>query len=159
MEQHFSEKALFFSQKVKVLCKFTNKELFLYNFFSEITKIYPENIIVNDNFIFFFINIKDYIKARRFLKRIRYRLSEKKVLIIQNLKDLKGIIYAFFPDIFICEMKLEFHKKTGKPRIIIYFSTFRERGIAIGKGGSYIKVINKIFEKYIIPVEIICKVL
>jgi len=52
---------------------------------------------------------------------------------------------------------------SGKREIFLYFLSFRERGIAIGRKAEYIRSVNKLFKEYIIfenkskPIEIICK--
>lgn len=75
---------LFFSQKLKIKKRFFNRELNLHQYFHDKTKkIYPENVIVIKNFVFFFVNNKHYFRAKLFLHSMRKQLN-KKVLIIRN---------------------------------------------------------------------------
>ena len=57
----------FLHQKVNVKKHFSNRELLLYDHFYETTKIYPKNLIVLQNFVFFFVDGENYFEAKRFL--------------------------------------------------------------------------------------------
>ncbi len=138
----------FFSQKVTVKKKYTNRELNLFRFFNEQTKIDPQSVIIYSPFIFFFVNNSDYFKAKTFLKKLRTQLREK-TLIIRGETTLKGLIFSFFPDVYIHDIKLEKDQKVQRCILNVSVLSFEERGIAIGANGEYIKIINELFKKYI----------
>ncbi|MFO7797219.1 MAG: hypothetical protein R6W84_13820, partial [Promethearchaeia archaeon] len=59
---------LIFSKNVKVKKKFSNRELKLYNYFSYKTGgFFPDNIIVMNDFIFYFINPKYYFLLSEYI--------------------------------------------------------------------------------------------
>ena len=163
------EEELFFSQKVIIQKKYTNLELKLLHFFHEKTKIYAENIIIIKNFILFFVRNDIYFKAKVFLSSLRKQFNSKKILIIRVENTLITLLFSFFPDPYINNVKLEINKKTGENLINLSFISFEERGIAIGRSGEYIKAVNEIFknnvsfekyatfEKYKIPLKIKCE--
>ena len=138
----------FFSQIIKIKKKYSNLEFNLHQYFYKKTKLHPENIIVLNQFIFFFIKNEDYFKAKLFLNSIRKQL-EKKILLIRAENNLIKLLFGFFPDPYIHDIKIEINEKKIKT-ITICFISFEERGIAIGRSGDYIKAVNEIFEKYII---------
>jgi transcription antitermination factor NusA-like protein len=94
---------------------------------------------------------------------MRRELGKRKIVIIRTEKTLINILFSFFPDLNIENIKIEFDNKSSKREISIYFLFFEERGIAIGRNGDYIKTVNEIFEKYIIfenqntPLKVKCK--
>ncbi|MFX1259778.1 MAG: hypothetical protein ACFFAN_18150 [Promethearchaeota archaeon] len=143
------EEKSFFAQKVKIKKIFSNSEIKLYYFFHQKTKIYPNNIITIGRFIFFFVKGENYFKANRFLKTIRIQLKDKKVLIISSETTLIKLLFSFFPDTYIHDVRLYKKKNTGKRLINVIFLFYEDRRIAIGRSGDYIKIVNKIFEKYI----------
>jgi len=138
----------FFSQIIKIKKKYSNTEFNLHQYFYKKTKLHPENIIIINQFIFFFIKNEDYFKAKLFLNSIRKQL-EKKILLIRAENNLIKLLFGFFPDPYIHDIKIEINEKKIKT-ITICFISFEERGIAIGRSGDYIKAVNEIFEKYII---------
>ena len=152
----------FLYQKVKLKKKFSNKELIFLKFFYKKTEIYPENVIITEHFIFFFVRGRDYFKARLYRASFRKNL-ESKILIIRDEKVLIKLLFGFFPDPYIHDLKLEINKKSGSKTVIIYFLSFKDRGIAIGRRGEYIKAINEIFEKFVIledvetPIKVKCE--
>ena len=155
----------FFSQKVRIKKKYTNRKIKLYHFFHQRTNLYPENVIVLKNFIFYFVKNADYFKAKRFLKSLRMELQEK-ILIIRAENTLIRLIISFFPDTYIHDITLdnglEKNVNNKKNIITLLFIFYKDRGIAIGRSGGYINVVNEIFEKYIFfedystPIEIKC---
>lgn len=163
-----SEEELFFSQKVVLKKKFSNRELILHQYFFQKTKVIPKNIIVINNFIFFFVKSKDYFQSHTFLRSIRKDLNNKKVVIIRFEKRLISFLLNFFPDTYIHDIILETSDKTDIRKIKIGLLTFKERGIAIGRHGDYIKAINIIFnnhiifekyatfKRYIVPINVKC---
>lgn len=155
---------LFFSQKITIKKKYSNRELKLHQYFYHITNIYPENIIQLKKFIFFFVNNENYFKAIIFLNYIRKQLW-KKVLIIRAEDTLIKLLFGLFPDPYIHDIKVEMNIYSGKKIVNVCFLSFEERGIAIGRSGDYIKAVNEIFEKYIIfensgiPIKIKCELI
>ncbi|MEJ2296710.1 MAG: hypothetical protein P8Y23_18330, partial [Candidatus Lokiarchaeota archaeon] len=126
-----------------------NFEIKLYKYFSGKTHIYPQNIIIINNFIFFFVNNEDYFFAKRYINSIRKDLI-KKSLIIRAENTLITLLYSLFPDLYIHDIKIEWNIYSGKREICINFLSFKERGIAVGCNGDYIKTVNQLFEKNVI---------
>ena len=151
----------FLYQKVKLKKKFSNKELIFLQYFYKKTEIFPENVIIIEHFIFFFVRGRDYFKARLFRATFRKNL-ERKILIIRAEKVLIKLLFGFFPDPYIHDLKLV-NEQNGSKTVIVYFLSFKDRGIAIGRKGEYIKAINEIFEKFVIledvetPIKIKCE--
>jgi len=141
----------FFSQNIKVKKKYSNVELNLHKYFYQKTNLFPVNVIVINKFIFFFIKNEDYFDVKLYLNSIRKQL-EKKVLLIRAEKILIKLLFSFFPDPYIHDIKIEITEKNLKKfkKIIICFLSFEERGIAIGRRGDYIKAVNELFENYVI---------
>ncbi|MBD3253990.1 MAG: hypothetical protein GF383_02805 [Candidatus Lokiarchaeota archaeon] len=82
------------------------------------------------------------------MKRIRKELH-KKVLFIRRVSTVGKLLFAFFPDLYVHDIEVE-KVETQKRKIFkIYLLTWDCRGIALGRGGSYIKAINEIFSRYI----------
>lgn len=166
MDSLLEEKS-FLTQRVKIKKKYSNKEIQFHHFFHQKTKIFPENVIIHNQFIFFFVKSEDYFKAKRLLKNLRTQLIDKKILIIRSETTLIKLLFSFFPDPYIHDIKIEINEENGKKfkTITIYFLSFEERGIAIGRRGAYIKAVNEIFEKYIIyekkalPINLKCKLI
>ncbi|MCK4779570.1 MAG: hypothetical protein KAT57_05255, partial [Candidatus Lokiarchaeota archaeon] len=67
------------------------------------------------------------------------------------------------PDLNIDDIKIEVDLISGRREISVYFLFFKERGIAIGSNGDYIRAVNSIFENYVVfennntPLKIKCK--
>ncbi|MHA1490133.1 MAG: hypothetical protein ACTSRI_10830 [Promethearchaeota archaeon] len=151
---------VFFSQKLKIKKRYFNRELNLLQYFHDKTKkIYPENVIVINDFIFFFVSNEYYFRAKLFLHSMRKQLN-KKVLIIRDENILINLLFSFFPDTYIHDIKLRINEQTRLKFILVCFLSYKERGIAIGRSGDYIKAINTILNKYInfkkkvLPLEI-----
>jgi len=145
--------------------KFTNYELNLRNYFYTRTDgIYPEFIVVINQFIFFFVKKENYFDSKMHLDAMRREISQRKILIIRIERILLNLLFSFFPDLNIDTIKIESNNKSGLREISIYFLFRNERGIAIGRNGDYIKAVNEIFKKYVIfenrntPLEVKCKV-
>ena len=160
------EENSFLSQKVRIKKKFFNKEINLYHFFHHITKIYPVNIIVSNEFIFFLVKNEDYFNVKRFLTKLRALLKEKKIIVIRSETTLIKLLFSFFPDTYIHDIALHIVESKAEILITIYFILYEDRGIAVGRGGKYIKVINYIFENYVIleefdknPIKISCEII
>ncbi len=127
--------------------KYTNREILLHHYFYQCCKAYPKNIILIRNFVFFFVDSRDYFKAKLSLPLMRRQLRVKKLLIIREEKTLLRLLYNFFPDPYVHDIIVHRNVYSGKIEIIVGFLSFVERGIAIGCRGEYIKAVNKLFEK------------
>ncbi len=155
---------LIFYRLLSFIKKFSNLELKLLNYFYKKTNgIYSESIIIIDQFIFFFVKSENYFTSKQYLNAIRRELVNKKILIIRIEKIFINLLFSFFPDVYIHDIKIDINSKSYRKEIAIYFLIAEERGIAIGRNGDYIKIVNKIFKNYIIfenndsPLEVKCK--
>ena len=144
--------------------KYSNFELKLSRYFYNKTNgICPEFIVVIDKYIFFFVKKESYFASKYYLGSIRREIAPKKVLIIIAERVLINLVFSFFSDLYIHDIKIESDDNTGKREISVYFLTYEERGIAIGRRGEYIKSLNKLIKEYIVlenrvsPLEIKCK--
>ncbi|MFX1435928.1 MAG: hypothetical protein ACFFAA_01790 [Promethearchaeota archaeon] len=144
--------------------KYSNYELKLREYFFEKTEgIYPEFVVIVGQFIFFFVRKQHYFSSKVYLDSMRREIGKKKIIIVRIEKTLINLLFSFFPDLNIENIKIEFDNKSSKRQISIYFLFFEERGIAIGRNGDYIKAVNEIFEKYVIfenqntPLIVKCK--
>lgn len=124
--------------------KYSNKEIKLHHFFNYKTNLYPENVLIRKGFVFFFVKTTEYFKSKKFLKSMRKELKDK-VIIIRAEKSLIKLILSFFPDTYIHEITLD-KDCTGKIIVNLYFIFYKDRGIAIGRRGEYIKLVNEIFK-------------
>jgi len=127
--------------------KFTIRELLLHQYFYQCCKVYPKNIILIGNFVFFLVNSRDYFNAKLSLPLMRSHLTIKKLVIIREEKTLLRLLYNFFPDPQVHNIRVNQNGPSGKKEIIVGVSSFVERGIAIGCRGEYIKAVNKLFEE------------
>jgi len=162
------EEEFFFTQKVLLKQRYTNAELYLHQYFLKKTKIHPANIIIINNYVFFFINNKEYFKAKIYLRKLRNEMGYKKIQIIRLEKTLLKFILSFFPDPYVHDIKLILDENNRRKIIHVGLLSYKERGIAIGRKGDYIKAINELFKNYItfeeyatfqrykIPMEIRC---
>jgi len=153
------------NQRLHIKKKYTNQELLLHHYFFQCCKVYPKNIILISNFVFFFVHSRDYFNAKISLPLMRRQLKVKKLLIIREEKILSRLLYNFFPDPYVHDIQVHRNVYSGKKEIIVGFLSFVERGIAIGCRGEYIKAVNKLFEKNVgfgenkgFPVNIKCEV-
>ena len=141
---------LFLSQKLKIKRKYSNKELYLHQYFQKKTKIHPESVFIYKNsYIFFFVKNEEYFKAKLSLRSLRRELQDKKVLVIRAEQTLIKLLFSFFPDTYIHDILLNFNDKNNEKIISVNFLSFEERGIAVGRNGDYIKSVNEIFQKYV----------
>ncbi len=157
------EKTSFLTQKLTIKKKFSNHEIKLYQFFFRVTEIYPDNVLFLSPYIFFFIKPKYYFKAKRFLNSIRTKLINKKIMIINSESTLLRLLFSLFPDTYIHDIILNTNEnETRIITIIFYF--YEDRGIAVGRKGSYIKIINQMFNNFInlekndMPLKIKCEI-
>ncbi|MFX1477589.1 MAG: hypothetical protein ACFFCI_05625 [Promethearchaeota archaeon] len=157
---------LYFYQMLSFVRKYSNFELKLRNYFYTKTKgICPEFIVVIDKYIFFFVNKEMYFISKSYLKSIRREITPRKVIIVRTEKIFINLLFSFFPDLYIHDIRIESDDSSGKREISVYFLTYQDRGIAIGRKGEYIKCLNELCKKFIIlenkitPLEIKCKAL
>ena len=155
---------LIFYQLLSFIKKYSNFELKLREYFAQKTKgIYPEFIVVINQYIFFFVKKKDYFSSNMHLNSMRRQFNKRKILIIRIEKILINLLFSFFPDLNIDDIKIEVNKRSFNREISVYFLFFKERGIAIGSNGDYIRAVNSIFENYVVfennntPLKIKCK--
>ena len=157
---------LYFYQMLSFVRKYSNFELKLSKyFFNKTNGIFPEFIVVIDKFIFFFVKKDRYFTSKIYLDSIRREISPKKVLIIRVENVFINLLFSFFPDLYIHDIKIEVDGKTGERKVTLYFLNYKDRGIAIGRKGEYIKCLNDLCQRYIIlenkitPLELKCKFL
>ena len=155
---------LIFYQFLSFIKKYKNFELKLREYFySRTDGIYPEFIVVNNQFIFFFVEKEKYFHAKIFLNVMRREITKRKILMIRTERILINLLFSFFPDLNIDNIKIEYDNNSRRREISIYFLFYKERGIAIGRNGEYIRAVNEIFKKYVVfenqntPLQIKCK--
>ena len=144
--------------------KYSNFELKLGKYFYNKTKgVYPEFIIVIGKFVFFFVKNESYFISKFYLDSMRREIKSKKVIIIRVENVFINLLFSFFPDLYIHDIKIEKDESSGVREISLYFLTYKERGIAIGRKGEYIKSLNELCQKFLVlenritPLEIKCK--
>jgi len=140
---------LLFYQKLTVNKKFSNKELLLFHFFYDSTKIFPRNVILVKDIVFFFIDNEKYFEAKLKLPYLRKRFQSRRIILVREEIVLANLVFGFFPDPYIHTIRIERNSRTGQIIIIVGFLSYEERGIAVGCNGDYIKAINRIFESYV----------
>jgi hypothetical protein len=138
---------LYFSQIVNIKKKFFNAELKFFRFFFEITKIVPVFVIIRDPFVFYFVKPRDFFITKIFLRKLRYKLNGKKISIIPAETTLIRLVFSFFDDVYIHNVKLI--EKTNGTLIDVIFIFNKDRAVAVGNKGGYIKAVNYIFRNYI----------
>ena len=155
----------FFSQVINIRKKFLNTELKFLKLFYEKTNIFPVSVILIDMFIFFFINSGDYFTAKTHLKKLRHIIKSRKILVIRAETTLIKLIFSFFDDIYVHNVQT---MENPKRNIIdVLFLCNKDRAVAVGKEGKYIKTVNYLFKNYIsfknpvkktrsIPLELRC---
>jgi len=155
---------LYFYQMLSFVRKYSNFELKLGKYFYNKTKgVYPEFIIVIDKFVFFFVKNESYFNSKFYLDSMRREIKSKKVIIIRVENVFINLLFSFFPDLYIHDVKIEKDESSGVREISLYFLTYKERGIAIGRKGEYIKSLNELCQKFLVlenritPLEIKCK--
>jgi len=155
---------LYFYQMLSFVRKYSNFELKLGKYFYNKTKgVYPEFIIVIGKFVFFFVKNESYFISKFYLDSMRREIKSKKVIIIRVENVFINLLFSFFPDLYIHDIKIEKDESSGVREISLYFLTYKERGIAIGRKGEYIKSLNELCQKFLVlenritPLEIKCK--
>ena len=140
---------LLFYQKLTVKKKFSNKELLLFHFFYDSTKIFPRNVIIVKDIVFFFLENEKYFEAKLKLSYLRKRFQNRRIVLVREEEVLANLVFGFFPDPYIHNIRIDRNSHTGQIIIIVGFLSYEERGIAVGCNGDYIKAINYIFESYV----------
>ncbi|MBY9010788.1 MAG: hypothetical protein KGD70_00275 [Candidatus Lokiarchaeota archaeon] len=137
---------LLFYQKLTVKKKFSNRELLLFHFFFDSTKIFPRNVIIVKDIVFFFLDNEKYFEAKSKLPYLRKKIQNRRIVLVREEVVLVNLVFGFFPDPYIHRIRIERNMNTGQIVIIVGFLSYEERGIAVGCKGDYIKAINTIFE-------------
>ena len=152
-------------QKLDMRKIFSNNELLLFHFFHDITNIFPHNIIIVKDIVFFFLDNENYFEAKMKLPYLRKKFQHRRIVLVREENILVNLIFGFFPDPYIHKLRIERNIYTGKIEIIVGFLSYEERGIAVGCNGDYIKAVNEIFGTQIkdaeyrgFPVRIKCEV-
>ncbi|MBY8984935.1 MAG: hypothetical protein KGD65_07710 [Candidatus Lokiarchaeota archaeon] len=155
---------LIFYQLISYKKKYSNFEIKLHNYFHvKSGGIYPDFIVVIRQFIFFFVKNEYYFASKHHLDSMRRGMKSKKIIIIRTESVLINLLFSLFPDVYIHDIAFEVDETSNQREISIYFLTFKERGIAIGRGGEYIKCINELFKNFIRfnnkekPIDIKCR--
>ena len=155
----------FFSQVIHIRKKFLNTEIKFLTLFFEKTNIFPVSVILTDNFVFFFIKSVDYFTAKTYLKKLRFVIKNRKILLIRAETTLIKLIFSFFDDIYIHNVRT--NKNSKRTIVDVLFLSNKDRAVAVGKQGKYIKSVNYLFKNHIsihnpiyktgsIPLEIRC---
>jgi len=156
---------LFFSQVISIRKKFSNTELKFLKLFFEKTNIFPVSVILVDKFVFFFVKSGDYFTAKPYLKKLRHIIKSRKLLVIRAETTLIKLIFSFFDDIYIHNVRTNENPK--RDMVDVLFLSNKDRAVAVGKEGKYIKTVNYLFKNYIsfknpvkktgcIPLELRC---
>lgn len=138
---------LFLSQVINIRKKFSNTELKFLKLFFEKTNIFPVNVILTDMFVFFFVKSADYFTAKSHLKKLRHIIKSRKILVIRAETTLIKLIFSFFDDIYIHNIRTNVNPK--RDIIDVLFLSNKDRAVAVGKEGKYIKTVNYLFKNYI----------
>ena len=155
----------FFSQVINIRKKFLNTELKYTQLFFEKTNIFPVSVIQTDKFVFFFVKPEDYFTAKSHIKNLRHILKNRKILVIRAETTLIKLIFSFFDDIYIHNLRKNENQKRNVIDILLLSN--KDRAVAVGKEGKYIKSVNYLFKNYIsfknpvkktgsIPLELRC---
>ena len=140
---------LLFYQKLTVKKKFSNRELLLFHFFYDSTKVFPRNVIIIKDIVFFFLDNEHYFEAYSKLSYLRKKFQNLRIVIVREENVLLNLVFGFFPDPYIHTIRIERNNSLGQIMIVVGFLSYEERGIAIGCNGDYIKAINTIFDNYV----------
>ena len=75
---------LLFYQKLSVRKKFSNKELLLFHFFYDSTKIFPRNVIIVKDIVFFFLDNGRYFEAKAKLPYLRKKFQNRRIVFVRE---------------------------------------------------------------------------
>jgi predicted RNA-binding protein YlqC (UPF0109 family) len=142
-----SEKSIF-QRPITFMKRFSNLEIKLCRYFYDKTEIFPENVIILDNIIFFLVKSQHFFSASKYVSDIRKEIPNKKLLIIRKEESLILQIFSLFPDLYIHDVQIK-SIEAKKFTVSVYILTFKDRGIAIGRRGEYIKAVNELFKRWI----------
>ena len=137
----------FFSQVIEIRKKFKNSELKFIKLFFEKTNIFPVSVILKDKFVFFFVKSSDYFNAKSYLNKLRHIIKSRKISVIRAETMLIRLIFSFFDDIYIHNIRTNENSK--RDIIDVLFLCYKDRAIAVGKEGEYIKTVNYLLKNYI----------
>jgi len=139
----------FFSEKIRIKNSYSNEEIKLYDFFHDITNIYPINIIMKRNFILFFVKNEEYFSAKAKINKLRLKLSMKKLILVRSEDNIINLLFSLFPDTYIHDIIINLDEAAEKIVFKIIFYFYKDRGIAVGRNGEYIKTVNELFKNCI----------
>ena len=108
---------------------------------------FPVCVIRIKEFIFFFVISGDYSTAKLYLRKLRHLMKSKKFLIIHEEPTLLRLIFSFFEDTYIHNVVLI--ESPTRAIIDVLFLFNKDRAVAVGINGSYIKAVNYIFRNFI----------
>ena len=156
---------LFFSQIISIKKKFSNTELKFFKLFYAKTNIFPVSVILVGKFVFFFVKSSDFLTAKRYLKKLRYIIQSRKLLVISAETTLIKLIFSFFDDTYIHNVRT--NENPRRDIIEVLFLSHKDRAVAVGKEGKYIKTVNYLFKNFVsfknpdkktegIPMELRC---
>ncbi len=81
--------------------KFSNEELLYFKYFHEQTNVFPKFVLILYNFIFYFIDGKEYAEVNKYIDAFRRSIKHKKILFIYLEDVLVNLTHRFFPNIYI----------------------------------------------------------
>lgn len=136
-------------KRVKVVKKFSNEELKYLNYFYKKTHEFPENVIIQNRFVFFFIKNQYYFSILKYIPDLRKELRRHKILVIRHETILLKLCLGFFPDIYIHDITIRINREHNRILVSLYILNYNDRGIAIGKKGKYIKTVNDVLKNYV----------
>ncbi|MBD3197470.1 MAG: hypothetical protein GF317_20625 [Candidatus Lokiarchaeota archaeon] len=154
-----------FSQRIRIVKKYTNEEIKYYQYFYTKTGFYPENLIIVKDILFYFVNLEDYFSLTKKLPKMRGEIKNKKIIFIRNETKMIKLLFSFFPDTYIHDIETEIDISTKEVEFVIYFLSYKDRGIAVGRSGEYIVAVNEILNNYLsfensqIPIKVSCHLL
>ena len=125
---------------------FSNRELNLYARFYETTKIYPKNLIVLHNFVFFFVDSENYFKAKSFLRRLQKFMAPYIILIIRKEETLIKMLFNLFPEPLIFHISSWLSKKIV---VNILNLSLDQTKASIRYWNRYFKVVNQLFKDFV----------
>jgi hypothetical protein len=85
--------------------------------------------------------------AKTYVRKLRYLIKSKKILIIREEPTLIRLIFSFFEDTYIHNVMLI--ESPTRDIINVLFLFNKDRAVAVGIDGSYIKAVNYIFRNFI----------
>lgn len=148
---------LLYTLELTIKQKITNLELKYFQFFLEMTDVHPKHVIIIEKYLFYFVAPRDHFKASKKIGKLRRTIKNYKVIIIRQERTIIKLLFGVFPDLYVHDVKPDFNNITGEVRMQVYFTSFEERKIAVGSKGDYIKAVNELFQRHIIPIKVSCE--